>query len=130
MVSILFSSPIISRAGYNKQMTKNKMLPSDPVLTEIVRRLVEACHPERIYLFGSKARGDTGPDSDYDIMVVVADSDLPGHRRDQLAYRALRGVGTAVDVLVWTREAFDSRLHLKASFPSTIIREGRLIYAV
>ena len=35
---------------------------SDPVLGEIVRRLVEAYQPERIYLFGSVARGDAGPD--------------------------------------------------------------------
>lgn len=101
----------------------------DPILADIVRRLVAALDPERIYLFGSKARGDAGPDSDYDLMVIVRASDLPGHRRDQLAYQALRGVKTAVDVLVWTRDAFDSRLHLKASFPSTIVREGRLLYA-
>lgn len=105
------------------------LLPQDPVLAEIVRRLVEACHPERIYLFGSKARGEEGPDSDYDIMVIVPHSDLPGYRRDQVAYRALRGIRTAVDVLVWTRQEFDSRLHLKASFPSTIVREGKLLYA-
>ena len=37
------------------------------VLTDLVRRLVEAYHPERIYLFGSKARGDAGPDSDFDL---------------------------------------------------------------
>ena len=29
-----------------------------PVLAEIVRRLAEAYRPERIYLFGSTARGD------------------------------------------------------------------------
>ena len=43
---------------------------SDPILAEIVRRLVEAYRPERIYLFGSVARGDAGPDSDYDIMML------------------------------------------------------------
>ena len=48
---------------------------SDPVLTEVVRRLVEAYSPERIYLFGSVARGEAGPDSDYDIMVIVPDDD-------------------------------------------------------
>jgi predicted nucleotidyltransferase len=47
-------------------------LPSDPVLAEIVQRLREAYRPERIYLFGSKARGDSGPDSDYDILVIPA----------------------------------------------------------
>ena len=39
---------------------------SDPVLTEVVRRLVEAYCPERSYLFGSVARGEAGPDSDSD----------------------------------------------------------------
>jgi hypothetical protein len=43
-----------------------------------VRRLVEAYHPERIYLFGSKARGDAGPDSDFDLMVIVSDDAPPG----------------------------------------------------
>ena len=42
----------------------------EPVLAEIVRRLVEGFHPERVYLFGSRARRDAGPDRDYDLMVV------------------------------------------------------------
>ncbi len=42
----------------------------DPILIDIVRRLVEAYHPEHIYLFGSRARGEAGPDSDYDILVM------------------------------------------------------------
>ena len=37
--------------------------PKDPLLVEIVRRLVEVYQPERIYLFGSTARGEGGPDS-------------------------------------------------------------------
>ena len=32
-------------------------------IKEIIRRLVEFYHPVRIYLFGSDARGDSGPDS-------------------------------------------------------------------
>ena len=105
------------------------VLQRDPTLAEIVRRLVDAYHPQRVYLFGSKARGDDGPDSDYDIMVVVEADAEPMHRRAVRAYRVLRGVRTAVDVVVWTREAFDSRLHLKASLPSAIVREGELLYA-
>jgi predicted nucleotidyltransferase len=106
------------------------ILRQDPALAEIVNRLVEAYQPAKIYLFGSKARGDGGPDSDYDIMVVVPHSEEPSYRRARRAYEVLQGVRTAVDVLVWTREAFDSRLHLRASFPSTIVREGKLLYAV
>lgn len=33
----------------------------DSSLEEIVRRLVKAYEPERLYLFGSHARGDAGP---------------------------------------------------------------------
>jgi len=95
----------------------------------MVQRLVAAVNPERIYLFGSMARGDAGPDSDYDLLVVVAASDLPGYRRDQIAYRALCGVGAAKDVLVWTRAEFECRQHLPASLPATVLREGKLLYA-
>ena len=49
----------------------------DPILAEIVRRLVETYRPERVYLFGSHARGDAGPDSDYDLMVVVPNQTPP-----------------------------------------------------
>jgi hypothetical protein len=62
-------------------------------------------------------------------MMVVKSSPEPAYRRSQRAYAALRGIGTAVDVVVWTKADFDSRLHLKASFPSTVVREGRLLYA-
>lgn len=52
---------------------QTQLLHDDPTLREIVRRLADAYHPLQIYLFGSKARGPAGPDSDYDILVVVPD---------------------------------------------------------
>jgi predicted nucleotidyltransferase len=101
----------------------------DPVLSEIVRRLVDGCQPERIYLFGSRARGHAGANSDYDIMVIVPKSDEPAYRRAQRAHSLLWDLGAAADILVWTRETFDSRVHLRASLPATITREGQLLYA-
>jgi len=98
-------------------------------LVRIIKRLVEAYQPDRIYLFGSKARGDYDPDSDFDLMVVVPDDAPPTRKRSRLAYNVLRGTGTAADVLVWTRSAFESRLHLVASLPATVMREGRLLHA-
>jgi len=100
----------------------------DQALSEIVRRLVNAYRPERIYLFGSQARNDSGTESDYDLMVVVPDSAPPERKRSRLAYQVLRGTGIAADVLVWTKEAFDCRLHLRASLPYTIVSEGKLLY--
>jgi predicted nucleotidyltransferase len=100
----------------------------DPLVEEIVRRLVKLYRPERVYLFGSAARGDAGPHSDYDFMVVVADGMPKEQRETKEVYKILRGIRAAVDVLVWTRDDFDKRLHLKASFPSAIAREGKLLY--
>jgi predicted nucleotidyltransferase len=39
----------------------------DAFINEVVRRLVDLYQPERVYLFGSAARGDSGPDSDLDL---------------------------------------------------------------
>uniref|UniRef100_A0A7C2WJK7 Nucleotidyltransferase domain-containing protein n=1 Tax=Thermorudis sp. TaxID=1969470 RepID=A0A7C2WJK7_9BACT len=105
------------------------LLARDPVLAEIVRRLVDALHPDRVYLFGSRARGDAGPDSDYDILVLVDHPTEPRYRLSQRAFRALRGVPAAVDVVVWDRQTFDARLHVKASFPAMVAREGKLLHA-
>jgi predicted nucleotidyltransferase len=98
-------------------------------LVRILERLIEAYQPERIYCFGSKARGDYGEDSDFDLMVVVPDEAPEDRKRSRLAYERLWGTGTAADVLVWTRERFEGRTCLRASLPGTIRREGRLLYA-
>lgn len=101
----------------------------DPILTEVIRRLRELYRPDQIYLFGSTARGESGPDSDYDLMVIVPDSTPASLRDSGRAYKAIWRLGVATDVLVWTHSDFENRLHLKASLPSTIAREGKLLYA-
>jgi predicted nucleotidyltransferase len=126
------SSAVSSRGELERRIRRELgHLPEDEVcaLTRILERLIEAYEPEQIYLFGSKARGDQGPDSDFDLMVVVAETAPAERKRSRLAYERLWGTGTAADVLVWTRERFDSRIHLRASLPGTILREGRLLYA-
>lgn len=105
------------------------ILKRDPVLGEIVRRLAEAFHPERIYLFGSKARGDEGPDSDYDLLVVVPHSDEPPYRRAQHAQEVLWGLWDAADVLVLTREEFESRKSVRTSLAAAVLREGKILHA-
>ncbi len=98
-------------------------------LAEAVRRLVRTFSPERIYLFGSQARGDATPDSDYDILVVIPQSDQPRYVRAQAAYRALVGIGVPIEVVVLTRREFERELPALASLPATVAREGILLYA-
>ncbi|MEK7996424.1 MAG: nucleotidyltransferase domain-containing protein [Planctomycetota bacterium] len=101
----------------------------EEAITEMTRRLVEACHPVRIYLFGSAARGDDGPDSDLDFLVVVRDDAAEDVIRGERLYRALRGVPVAADVIPWRRTDFEGRAaYVVASLPATVLREGRLLY--
>lgn len=101
--------------------------PDRGILDEMVRRIVETVHPLRIILFGSAARGDAGPDSDLDILVVMPDG---AHRRRtaQTLYRRLSGLGVSKDIVVVVER--DVREH--GTNPSLVIlpalRDGRELY--
>lgn len=110
-------------------LSATDLFAREPVLAEIVRRLVEAFRPERIYLFGSVARGDDGPDSDYDLLLVVPDGAPPEQKQSRLAYEILWGTGRAADVIVWTKTRFERRAGVVCSLPATVLREGRLLHA-
>jgi predicted nucleotidyltransferase len=101
----------------------------DPrVLEEIVRRVVAVAHPDRILLFGSAARGDMGPDSDVDLLVVK--SGVPHRRRlAQAIHRAMAGVAAAVDVLVVTPEDIERSRDKVGPISRPALREGVEVYA-
>jgi predicted nucleotidyltransferase len=101
---------------------------SPKILQEIVQRLVEEFHPERIILFGSHAWGTPSPDSDVDLLVVVAGSQLPPAQRAMRAHRALRGLGIPKDVLVRTREEIERYRLVPASLEAEILERGRPLY--
>ena len=96
------------------------------VLDEVVQRIVAVADPEKIILFGSAARGELGPDSDLDLLVVKS-----GVHRRKLAqsYEKLLGVGYPVDVIVVTPEdieRYGDAIGLIVG--PALLREGRVIY--
>ena len=102
-------------------------LSKQETIDEITRRLAEFYRPVRIYLFGSEARGESGPDSDLDFLVVVPDDASKEQLRG--AYSLLRDMREAVDVIPWRQTDFDGRAaYVRASLPATVIREGKLLY--
>jgi predicted nucleotidyltransferase len=103
--------------------------PIRPELAEGLQRLIAAYQPRRVYLFGSVARGTAGPDSDYDLLLVVDDHAPPERLESRLAYQVLWGTGLAADVLVWPESRFDRRSRVVCSLPATVLREGTLLYA-
>ena len=97
-------------------------------IEEITHRLIEYYRPVRIYLFGSEARGDAGPDSDLDFCVVLPD-DAPRSLYGPGIHRALWGVGTAADIVRFPLTDFEGRAaHVVSSLPAAVLREGRLLY--
>jgi len=110
-------------------MTNQDFLERDPKLAELVRRLVANHQPARLYLFGSRGRGQAGPGSDYDLLMVLGKLEAPAYRIAQEAHKLVWGLGISVDILGWAREDFDRRLSLNASLPATVIRDGTLLHA-
>jgi uncharacterized protein len=100
-----------------------------PDLAEAVRRLVDCFQPERIYLFGSRARGDARDDSDYDILIVVRDGQQSGFRAAQQAYKALWGLDLSIEIVVATAFEFNREAKATSSLPAATLREGSLLYA-
>ncbi len=98
-------------------------------LTRVVQCLVDFFHPERVYVFGSHARGEATPESDIDLLIVIPNTNQPAHRLAQAAYHALPSHSLAVDILVIARHEFDRRSPAMASLPATVLREGRTLYA-
>lgn len=98
-------------------------------INEITRRLIDFYRPVRIYLFGSEARGESGPDSDLDFCVVLPEDAPESLYRDRSIYEHFWGLHTPVDVLRLPFADFDTRAaHVVSSLPATVVREGRLLY--
>ena len=100
---------------------------SDDLVREVVQRVVQAARPDKIILFGSRARGSARPDSDFDL-VVIKNSDEPGYRRDASLYLALAGLNAPVDVMVYTPEEVREWSAVPQAFITTAVREGKVVY--
>ena len=106
-----------------------KMKPiTDEVIQRMARRIVRRFKPERIILFGSRARGDATPDSDVDLLVVM---DVPdGNMAARLAVsHSLSPHPFGLDILVRSQSQIDERLALDDWFLEEITTKGKVLYA-
>jgi uncharacterized protein len=79
---------------------------------------------KNIILFGSHAYGKPGPDSDYDIAIIVKKSDLPQYKRSRIGYSRLRGAEFPVELLVFTEDEIERLKNVRTSLVSTILEKG------
>ena len=99
----------------------------DALIQEITRRIVEGVHPNRIILFGSRARDNARPDSDIDLFVELdtTESRLERYMRvNQLFY----GRHWSMDLIVMTPKEVRERRTVRHSIIPIIEREGKILF--
>lgn len=104
----------------------------EEVLEGIVETLAREYDPDKIILFGSHARGEAGPDSDLDLL-VIKDTDKDIVERIVAVSRSLRWVRKApyhfpMDILVRTPVELQERLEMGDDFLLEVMEQGRVLY--
>ena len=100
---------------------------SEPDLGDIVRRITEQFSPDKIILFGSRARGDAGPDSDTDLLVLFPEVEDPRKRAVEL-YLALTDFRGPKDIVVSTTYRFERYRNVANTVYWPASREGKVLY--
>ena len=102
------------------------MMLKQEILEDIINRIVETARPERIILFGSAARGEMGPNSDVDLLIIRKG----GHSRKLVGqiYRKLHGVGAAVDAVMVSPADVERYKDSHALIIKPALAEGIVVY--
>jgi predicted nucleotidyltransferase len=110
-------------------LARTKPRIDDPEeLDRMVRQVVAKADPVAIYLFGSRARGDADKESDYDLMIVVADDFPAGQANTVTAFSLVEGRRIPMDVTMSRAGRFDSRRAQVGTLEYKVGREGILLH--
>lgn len=90
--------------------------------------VVRAFNPVRVIVFGSVARGEEGPDSDLDLLVVLDHVDPKDRARLMGAIRFAISAPVPIDVLVTDPEECERRRDVIGSMHYWPLREGEVAY--
>jgi predicted nucleotidyltransferase len=97
----------------------------------MVEVIVQEVDPERVYVFGSYARGTARDDSDLDLLIVEREPFSPERsRRLEMARlsRLLARFRVPKDVLVYSSDEVAHWQAAKNHVVAHALREGRLVY--
>ncbi len=97
-------------------------------IANIVRRIVRRFQPDKIILFGSHARGQAGPDSDVDLLIVMPVEGSIRQKRVEIRL-ALDDFTVPLDIKVTTPEDFVWRQEVVGTIEWPAVREGKVLYA-
>ena len=96
-------------------------------IRQMVKRIVERFHPEKVILFGSHARGEGGPDSDVDLLVVMPVRGPKREKRIAIGV-ALSDFGVPLDIVLSTPEEVEQRQRIPGTIERPAMLEGEVLY--
>jgi predicted nucleotidyltransferase len=97
-------------------------------IDRMVKRIVANFQPQQVILFGSQARGDAGPDSDVDLLVVM-DFEGTAFEKGLEIREALHDILIPKDIIVTRPEDFAWRKEIVGTIEWPASREGKVLYA-
>jgi predicted nucleotidyltransferase len=130
------STPKIEQIGIIRILDFRKKINymtiiSDTIIPELVTAIVNEVDPEMILLFGSRAKGTNGPDSDIDLLIIEKEPFNASHRRwDELKRirTALKNIKPAKDILVYSRQEVEYWKDSINHIIPTCLAEGIVLY--
>jgi uncharacterized protein len=102
---------------------------SQEKIQEAIHRLVKAYDPLEIYLFGSYAWGNPNEDDDLNLLLIIESSDEKVYKRSDRAFDALLSLKIPTNVVVFTKEEFDTFTKDVTSLTFEVKNRGKMLYA-
>lgn len=102
-------------------------VPEDPLMGEIVRRVLRVAHPDRVIVFGSAAAGAMDKDSDIDLLVLEP-GPVDRRKEGQRIRAALVGLGVPFDVIVMSTERFEETKAVIGGIAYPAHKYGKTVY--
>ncbi len=97
-------------------------------IENVAKTIGLSTNAETVILFGSYARGEANGESDVDLLVVM-ESDLPRYKRSRELYKLFKPYPFGMDLIVYTPEEIEKGKKSPLSFLSTVLKEGKTLYA-
>jgi predicted nucleotidyltransferase len=96
-------------------------------IENISSQIIAKYKPEKVILFGSAARGEAGPDSDLDFLIIKKDPPHFGEDRIRELSRLIERK-VPVDFVVYRPDEFEQRLRMGDPFLKSILKEGKVLH--
>lgn len=105
-----------------------RLTPDLAPLGEVVRRIVASWAPTQIWLFGSRARGNATPESDWDLLVVVPETVDESQLDPVAAWRLGKDSGVRADIVPCRAVDFDEDRRTPNTLAFEAATRGQLVY--